>query len=158
MSKYTQFPIYLNTLQLQSTHRIPTNTYHPDFPVAHNSLYTSHFLILRAPHLQHGHSTSSSHTYSYAPQKYVLVEGCQTKNQATRGPPENISKGNRLLETCPSHVPERNSVLVACRICRRQVCKPKLESSTDIYLKTTLEFCQLRNTCIILCKSQFLDN
>ena len=40
----------------------------PSKSVAHNSLYTSNFLILHAPHLQHGHSTTISHRDSYAPQ------------------------------------------------------------------------------------------
>ena len=119
MSKYTQFPIYLNTQQLQSTHQIPTNTNHPDFPVAHNSLYTSHFLILRAPHLQHGHSTSSSHTYRYAPQKYVLVEGRQTKNQATRGPPET-HKRDILLFIINLHCAYVCTVVLVCT-CRNEV-------------------------------------
>ena len=36
----------------------------------HNSLYTSHFLILLAPHLQQGYSATPSHTDSYSPQTY----------------------------------------------------------------------------------------
>ena len=143
MSKYTQFPIYLNTPQLQSTHQIPTNTNHPDFPVAHNSLYTSHFLILRAPHLQHGHSTSSSHTYRYAPQKYVLVEGRQTKNQATHGPPEEKSYHCRLLYACPSKVPDRNTVLVAISCRWGVVCKLKLECTAYIYFLAEVKLCHL---------------
>lgn len=143
MSKYTQFSIYLILSQLYSTHQIPTNTHHPDFPVAHNSLYTSHFLILRAPHLQHGHSTSSSHTYRYAPQKYVLVEGRQTKNQATHGPPEEKSYHCRLLYACPSKVPDRNTVLVAISCRWGVVCKLKLECTAYIYFLTEVKLCHL---------------
>ena len=154
MSKYTQFPTYLILSQLYSTHQIPTNTHHPNFPVAHNSLYTSHFLILRAPHLQHGHSTSSSHTHivtRHHPQpihnqrlKCVLVEGLQNKkNQATRGPPEEKSYHCRLLYACPSKVPDRNTVLVAISCRWGVVCKLKLECTAYIYFLAEVKLCHL---------------
>lgn len=42
--------------------------------VLHNSLNTSHFLILRAPHLRHGYLTAHSHTDSYPPQNRTQTE------------------------------------------------------------------------------------
>ena len=60
--------VHKNTQYVDGT---PRNAQKPNTPnklVAHNSLHISHFLILRAPHLQHGHLASASYIDSYAPQ------------------------------------------------------------------------------------------
>ena len=143
MSKCTQFPTYLILSQLYSTHQTPTNTYHPNSLVAHNSLYTSHFLTLRAPHLQHGHSASGSHTDSYAPQKMFYWRTTKQKFRRPEGRLKEKSYHCRLLYTCPSKVPDRNTVLVAISCRWGVVSKLKLECTAYIYFLAEVKLCHL---------------
>lgn len=64
--------VHKTSRYMDSTPRNQTHTYNKS--VLHNSLNTSHFLILRAPHLRQGHLTTYSHTDSYPPQNRTLKE------------------------------------------------------------------------------------
>ena len=64
--------VHKTSQYMDSTPRNQTHTYNKSVP--HNSLNTSHFLILRAPHLRHGYLTTHSHTDSYPPQNRTQTE------------------------------------------------------------------------------------